>query len=57
MYSLALRSRQLIARAFRRRVTDEVIPSIRKTVLDRTGPDKDKHPTTCPPATPLAHLK
>jgi hypothetical protein len=33
-----------VARAFKRRVTHEMIPAIRKTVLDRTGPDRSKHP-------------
>ena len=32
-------------------LTHDFIPAIRRTVGYRTDPDKDNHPSTCPPAT------
>jgi prophage antirepressor-like protein len=44
LYSLILRSRKPVARAFKRWITHEVIPDIRKKVGYRTYQDKGNHP-------------
>ena len=50
-YSLIMRSRKLEARVFKRWITHEVLPAIRKTGWYRTDPTTDNHPATCLPAT------
>jgi prophage antirepressor-like protein len=50
LYRSIFQSRKPVARAFKRWVTHEVLPAIRRTVGYRTDPTKDNHPTTRLPA-------